>query len=161
MKETGASPTTEAEFERLAESLGFQVNYLARLLKSELEYRLRPYNLSPTIWTVLVAMLEEDGLSQRDVAARAGLDNATMTRALDVLEARDFINRNRDGDDRRVQIISLTEEGRKIATETARVGEEINRAAVELLTPNECRQVPELIRRLTLKMESLAEGKTP
>jgi len=146
--------------EKLAEGLGFQLSHLARLMKGELEHRLKAVSISPTIATVLVAMLEEDGLSQRDVAARAGLDNATMTRALDVLEARRLIHRHRDGDDRRVQIISLTDQGRVIATDTARISQEINREALHDLTSDERSKLTWLIGEVTAKMESIAQARS-
>jgi len=143
-------------FELLKDSLGFRVNYLAKLMRSELEFRLQSFGISSTQWTVLVALLQEDMISQRDVAERVTLDNATTTRVLDVLEARGFISRNRTDDDRRVQIIALSDVGREFALEAAKCGEEINLAALESLTPEQKTSLIEIIEKLTIRVESIA-----
>ncbi len=148
--------TKKERFEPLKDSLGFRVNYLAKLMRSELEFRLQSFGLSSTQWAVLVALLQEDMISQRDVAERVSLDNATTTRVLDVLEAKDFISRNRIDDDRRVQIIALSPEGRKFALEAAKCGEIINLAALEALTPEERISLSRIIDRLTQRTEAIA-----
>ncbi len=71
--------------QRLQDSLGFLINGLARLMRTALEVRLHDTGLSPTTWTVIMALGEEDGLSQTDLSRRTFLDGATITRALDQL----------------------------------------------------------------------------
>ncbi len=148
--------TGKERFEQLKDSLGYRVNYLAKLMRGELEFRLQPFGLSSTQWAVLVALLQEDMISQRDVALRVSLDNATMTRVLDVLEARDFISRTRIDDDRRVQLIALSDQGRKFALEAANCGEAINDSALEVLSADERINLQAIIDRLTRRLEALA-----
>ncbi|MFN3821903.1 MAG: MarR family winged helix-turn-helix transcriptional regulator [bacterium] len=120
--------------EPLNRSLGFIVNALARVMRNELDAVVKPYGLTPTTWTVLMALCEEDRLSQTDLANRVFLDGATTTRALDLLEARGFIQRVRDEEDRRVQIIHLTSEGLDLGRKLSLLGKEINQ---RVLTPLE------------------------
>jgi DNA-binding MarR family transcriptional regulator len=143
------------DFEPLHESLGFLLNHIARLMRSELEYRLQAFNLTPTTWTVMVVLLEQDRQSQRDIAEHTALDNATITRALDLLEAREYISRNRPEEDRRVQIIALTPEGRKAGLSAVRCGQEINKAAIEFLMPEEREVLPGIIGRLRIRMQTI------
>lgn len=145
--------------EPLTESLGFLVNALARLLRNELDARVRDYGLTPTTWTVLMALFEEDRLSQTDLASRVYLDGATTTRALDLLEARGLIQRIRDEDDRRVQIIHLTEVGRITASRLAQIGVKINEQAMASLEEDEKLMLIGLLNRVLdqMKGETIAE----
>jgi len=129
--------TNDTEFEKLGDSLGFIVNGLARLMRNELENRLKEAGLTPTTWTVLMALLEEDRLSQTDLARRTFFDGATMTRALDPLEAKGYISRIRDEGDRRVQIVVLNEAGRDAALTSAKSGMEINDEAMAAFSVKE------------------------
>jgi|GEM_PF-479523 len=144
-------------FERLSDSLGFRVNYLARLMRSELEFRIKPFGLNGTTWPVMVALYEQDGQSQSDIGDRTGMDAPTMTRALDNLEARRYIDRYRDDHDRRVQLILLTREGRSVAIRAAQIGEEINRETVQLLSEEEREILWSSVSRIETALKSLIE----
>ena len=71
---------------RLAESLGYIINRTALRLKNELHKGLRLFNVTPDQWGLLAQLLEVDGISQRELAEKAGKDQPTITRILDLLE---------------------------------------------------------------------------
>lgn len=134
--------------QQLQDSLGFLVNGLARLMRTALEEKLHKVGLSPTTWTVIMALGEEDGLSQTDLSKRTFLDGATITRALDQLTESNYIERHRDNTDRRVQIVVLTKEGRKAYRRVVRYGREVNDAATVDLTLKTRKQFETNIRHL-------------
>jgi DNA-binding MarR family transcriptional regulator len=70
------------------------------------------HGLSATALDVLAALVELDELSHRDLAGYLRLAPATLTPVLDALEAEGALNRVRDGADRRVVRVSITEHGR-------------------------------------------------
>ncbi len=69
--------------------------------------------LSVTALEVLGALIEHDGCSHRDLAGRLRLAPATLTPVLDSLEAAGALIRVRDGVDRRVVRVSITDPGRE------------------------------------------------
>ena len=140
--------------QHLQDSLGFLINGLARLMRSALETRLQDTSLSPTTWTVLVALGEEDGLSQTDLSRRTFLDGATITRTLDQLAELSYIERHRDNIDRRVQKVVLTEKGRKAYQRAVRYGKEVNLEAINDLSAKESREFEENIRRVISRMQN-------
>lgn len=140
--------STEPEVQHLDHSLGFLINALARMMMNELDGRLQESGLTPTTWSVLMALGEEDGLPQTELSRRTFLDGATMTRALDILESRDFIKRERDELDRRVQIVTLTSAGREVYPVFARYGMNVNDEAAQVLTPGERDCIEGCVRRL-------------
>ena len=140
--------------QRLQDSLGFLINGLARLMRTALEEKLHQAGLSPTTWTVIMALGEEDGLSQTDLSKRTFLDGATITRALDQLTESNYIERHRDNTDRRVQIVVLTKDGRKAYRRVIRYGREVNEAATVELNLKTKEQFETNIRRLISSMQS-------
>lgn len=142
----------------LQNSLGFLVNALARLMRTELERRLVPVGLTPTTWLVLHALAQDDLVSQTELARRTIMDGATMTRALDVLEARGLIARVRDESDRRVQIIKLKAEGRGLLEEIAWIGPAVNDEMTASLTNEEREQLEEIMRRMVFFNEPAERG---
>ena len=145
----------DGNIQTLDRSLGFMVNGLARLMRMALENRLRSAGLTPTIWTVLMALGEEDNFSQTDLARRTLLDGATITRALDALESKGYIERHRDDDDRRVQIVALTDTGRTAYYDMARCGEQVNNEAVAELSNDEQRQLFGMFQMVLKRMNNL------
>lgn len=138
--------------QRLQHNLGFLINGLARMMRTVLEVRLQETGLSPTTWTVIMALGEEDGLSQTDLSKRTFLDNATITRALDQLTELSYIERHRDDTDRRVQLVVLTRKGNNAYQKVKNYGLEINEMATADLTIKTRERFEENIRRIIDRM---------
>jgi DNA-binding MarR family transcriptional regulator len=71
------------------------------------------HGLSATALDVLGALDELDEVSHRDLAGHVRLAPATLTPVLDALEKAGALVRVRDGSDRRVVRISITQQGRE------------------------------------------------
>jgi DNA-binding MarR family transcriptional regulator len=71
------------------------------------------HGLSTTALDVLGALVELGELSHRDLAGHLRLAPATLTPVLDALEGAGALTRVRDGSDRRVVRVSITEQGRE------------------------------------------------
>jgi len=135
--------------------LGFLVNGLARLMRTELENRLRPYGLTPTMWSVLMALYELDSPSQTDLARATFLDGATVTRTLDILEAKGYLERHRGNNDRRVQNVALTDKGREMTCIINQFGNIVNNDATRMLTTDERIRFEDTISRLIGHLQDL------
>lgn len=126
--------SSSVDFQNISGNFGFMINSLARLLRIELEKQLADSGLTPTTWTVLMALGEQDGIRQIELSQRAFMDSATMTRALDSLETKYFIRRERATVDRRAQIVTLTTEGKQAFEKFLEYGVRINELATSELT---------------------------
>ena len=62
-------------------------------------------------WVVLKRAHEEPGISQREIASGTFKDPASITRILDILEKRGWLDRRKHPTDRRNYSIYLSEEG--------------------------------------------------
>lgn len=88
-------------------------------------------------WTILRVLWQEDGLSQRELSARAGVTDSTTLAAVKVLEALGYIERAQlPGNKKRVHIF-LTLLGRAKMRKLVPMAEEVNAIGVDGLTQEE------------------------
>jgi DNA-binding MarR family transcriptional regulator len=83
-----------------------------RLLSARFQRFLDAEGLSHSGWLVLMKLGDADGLTQREVADRCYVTQATVTGVVDTLERDGLVVRERGTDDRRVVRVRLTDTGR-------------------------------------------------
>lgn len=88
---------------------GMQLTQLSRAWRAELDRRLAELGLSQARWLVLLHLARNtEKPTQGELATSVGVENPTLARLLDALEAQDLIERQLDQHDRRIKKISLT-----------------------------------------------------
>lgn len=89
---------------------GMQLAHLSRAWRAELDRRLAELGLSQARWLVLLHLARNsERPTQGELACSVGVENPTLARLLDALEAQQLIERQPDQNDRRVNKIALTE----------------------------------------------------
>ncbi|MFH0177524.1 MarR family winged helix-turn-helix transcriptional regulator [Streptomyces cacaoi] len=82
----------------------------AKLARKSAE-ALVPYGVDGRELAVLVVLADEETLSQAEAAGRLGVDRTTMVALVDGLEDHGLVERRRDPQDRRRNIVRLTDAG--------------------------------------------------
>ncbi|MGE3073633.1 MAG: MarR family winged helix-turn-helix transcriptional regulator [Dehalococcoidia bacterium] len=95
----------------IQEPLGLHLSRIARQLQRAFDDALAETGGSLPTWVVLASLKGVQHAMQRDLAARAGIEPATLTHHLNRLEAAGFVRRTRSSGNRRIQTVELTEEG--------------------------------------------------
>ena len=129
---------------------------LAKAMRARLESRLANAGASLPAWCVLSCAIDEEGLSQRQLEERMGIESATLTRHLDRLEADGLVVRRRDGDDRRILRVFPTSVARELHARMATVAISLDADLTAGLSDHE---LCELRRLLSLLFKNL--GDTP
>jgi len=96
--------------EDLSRNFGFILNDVARLLRTAFDRRVRSLGLTRSQWWVLNHLFRNDGVTQSELADILEVEKATLGRLLDRLEAKGWVRRESDADDRRAKRVFLTEE---------------------------------------------------
>ncbi|MGE4371971.1 MAG: MarR family winged helix-turn-helix transcriptional regulator [Xanthobacter sp.] len=100
---------------------GFQFVTLARQWRQAVDARLAATGLTDATWAPLVHLQEAgDGISQKDLAARVGIEGSTLVRLLDILVKQELVERHPHEADRRTNRIVLTDRGREVLTSIRR-----------------------------------------
>lgn len=95
-------------------SLGYQVRELNRAIQRNLQARIQPHGATLGAWYFLRVLWEGDGLTQRELATRTGMQEPTAVIALRGMEAAGWIRREPSEQDRRKVAIHLTPAGRAL-----------------------------------------------
>lgn len=118
-------------------SAGYLINDLARQFANALQARIRPLGLSTGVFPVLVHLWEHDGLTQSDLVARVGVEQATMANTLARMQRDGLVKRRRDDRDGRIRRNWLTEHAKSLRDPAIAAAEEVNRTALSGLSVEE------------------------
>jgi DNA-binding MarR family transcriptional regulator len=118
--------------DELLEKSGFLLVRLAMAFKARAIAELEAAGYSQYHYSVLAVLGEQPRKTQATIAEALGVDPSQLVGILDALEARGLIERQRDPDDRRRHVVSLTARGR---AQLVRLRRLIDRMEDELFAP--------------------------
>ena len=135
--------------------LGRLLGIAGRMVQARFHRVLEAQGLTHAGWQVLLTLWKDDNLTQREVADRVYVTQATVTGVVDTLEREGFVTRTRDETDRRVVRVGLTKDGRKRLERTFKTVAAEMAPVFEDMTPRE----EQVVRRfLTRTVERLRES---
>jgi len=140
---------------RLQDSVGYLVKNAFRALSDCVHGKFAAQGCSFQQWIVLMHL--RDGMVQTvaDLSRELRHDSGAMTRAIDQLEARGWIERQRNRDDRRLIELSLTAEGNAVADSLIPLAVGTLNAVLEDFSREEVQQLQSMLRRLTSNARQL------
>lgn len=92
------------------------------------------FNITPVQFALLFSATRQPGQDQRTLAGTIGFDTSTIGAVVDRLESRGLIRRNASPTDRRVRLLTVTDDGRALLE---RVMPAMLRAQERMLAPLE------------------------
>jgi MarR family transcriptional regulator, organic hydroperoxide resistance regulator len=137
----------------IEESLGYLVNYLAKLFSQIHAACLAPHGISLGQWGVLMFLWVQDGQTQRELSRQVAIDDASMVRSIDRMERDGLVQRVRNKHDRRQINIFLTEKGRGLRDQLIPCALAGNAVATQGFTESEQHQVSALLHRMIASLE--------
>jgi MarR family transcriptional regulator, organic hydroperoxide resistance regulator len=143
-----ADTRAEAEGIREESPVAYLFVKLAKRLRAEFEGRLAPLGIHAGQDRLMEEIWRADGLRQGELIERLGLEPPTVTGILQRLEREGFIRRRPDPENRRVQRVYLTEEGRKLERPVRKVWSEVEKEFLANLSAAERKELLETLTRL-------------
>lgn len=123
-----------ARFTSTDQSIGAQMTNVSRKITNLFAGRLKPYNITPEQWSVLYQVCRNEGINQKTIAMRSNKDQPTVTRILDVLDNKQFIERKADPSDRRAFLIYATPSAKVLISDTVPLEIQLNEQLVQGIT---------------------------
>jgi DNA-binding MarR family transcriptional regulator len=127
---------TDDDGTAVEELLGARLGYLLKHAQLRLNERagpaLAPFGLDARELAVLAVLAAGRPLSQLEAARRLGVDRTTMVALVDTLEGKGLVERRRSAQDRRRNVVELTERGRRVRADAENARETAER---EFLAP--------------------------
>jgi MarR family transcriptional regulator for hemolysin len=143
--------------------LGFALSEVTRLWRLVLDQRLRPRGLSQATFRALVNLARlGDGVTQRALAERIGIEGPSLVRLLDALEANGLVERRPQPMDRRAKALYLTEKARAVLDDAGGVADDVRAEILDGIAEAELTIAISVLDRIAANAEgaSLALGKT-
>ena len=137
-------------------SLGYQVNYLARLLARALHERIAPLGVVPGQFAQLLTLYAEDGLTQRELCDRVGIEQPTMANTLQRMERDGLIRREPDPVDGRRARVLLTGRARELEAPLVAAAQDVNAVATAGLDEQEVAALLHTVARVVASLEAAA-----
>lgn len=132
-----------------SEFLPYLMNRVVGQINAPMQLQLRQRGLTMTHWRVLGFLCERDGLIISELADRTLTDQATLSRALDRLQARGLIQRRVAREDSRRIEVHLCAAGRVLNAELARCARLVEDWAFAGMSADELEQLHRLLSRLS------------
>ncbi|MFC2952054.1 MarR family winged helix-turn-helix transcriptional regulator [Marinicaulis aureus] len=121
----------------LDEFAPYRIVALGHAISGRLARAYRDENITIPEWRVLAVIGEAERVAARDVVKRTPMDKMTVSRAVASLEQKGFVSRAPDETDRRVSMLSLSTEGRKVFDRVAALALEFEDSLLSSLDPEE------------------------
>jgi MarR family transcriptional regulator, transcriptional regulator for hemolysin len=103
---------------------------------------------SRPVWMVLLALKSGAAASQQQIADHIGIRGATLTHHLGGMEERGLVVRTREPDDRRTQVVRLTDDGERLFVALAGAAREFDTRLRRGLKTTEIAELDALLQRL-------------
>ena len=138
------------ELVKINELLSILSGRLSATLNRHLNKKFKAAELEITTeqWLVLVCLWNKDKLTQQAISERTFKDKASITRLLDTLSRHDLIERHSEPTDRRINLIHLTEKGKRLEEQAMAIVKESFEQAITGITSQELLFSREIIIKL-------------
>ena len=139
-------------------SLGYQANHLARLLAQSLHQRIAPLGVVPGQFAQMLALFDQDGLTQRELCERVGIEQPTMANTLQRMERDSLVRRRPDPADGRRARVLLTARARALQDRLVAAAHEVNAVASSDINEHEVSAFMHTMARIISNLEAAADA---
>jgi DNA-binding MarR family transcriptional regulator len=106
------------------------------------------YGMTRTQWRVLANLGKFGAMTASEICAISHVEKTKVSRSVSALEAAGMLSRARSPEDRRAEILALTEQGRAAFAELGELAKAFDRTLREMIGPEEVAVVDTVLRRL-------------
>ncbi len=105
-------------------------------------------DVKPAYIGALMPLWQEDGLKLVELSRRSGLETSTMTGLIDRMERDGLVERCDDANDRRVQLVYLTEKGRQAMSPALAVVDSVLDNVFEGISQKDLSKTTDVLKRV-------------
>jgi DNA-binding MarR family transcriptional regulator len=136
------------------ESLGWLLGALKQSIVKAVDVHLAEHGLTHAQWGPMLTLRMCGKTSVAHLVRELDTDAGAMTRMLDRIEAKGLCQRERSAEDRRVVLVSLTDEGVRVTAEVKAVLSDVFNSHLQGFTEDEWRLLIKLLQRLLANGEA-------
>jgi len=134
-------------------SIGFQCSLTFRAFSSVLERKLRGTGVSQGQFVALAHLIALGPMTQSELASQLGITAASTVRLVDRMERDGWVARGQASGDRRVKVVSATEEALEIWEDLSKHARSLLQQAYQGLPPEEIEATIRTLTRIRQNLE--------
>lgn len=125
--------------EKLEQVIFYSIDKAIKQYRQFAQRRLNEAGIDITIdqWLVLHSIEDQPGISQTEIAGQVFKDAASVTRIIELLKKKNFLERKEHESDRRRFTLELTKEGKTMMKQAAKVAEQNRSVALKGISEKE------------------------
>lgn len=136
------------------DSVGFVVREVWRLFARCLQPRIAREGVTIGMWFALRMLWDEDGMTQRELCERVGINAPTMVMALNSMGRAGLVKRVQNRTDRRKINVFLTARGRNLKRKLWPMAAEVLAVGLSGLTSDQVRSLNKMLMQIRLNLEN-------
>jgi MarR family transcriptional regulator for hemolysin len=142
--------------------IGKLIGKTARQWRRAVDRQLQPFGLTEATWLPLLHVARANApMRQKDLAASLSLDNSSVVRLLNELQAAGLVERREEDVDRRAKAIVLTELGRTTVVKVERSSRAVREKVLANLSDAELLAASQTIERIYAALQDIAPPELP
>jgi DNA-binding MarR family transcriptional regulator len=106
--------------------LGYLIHDVSRLRRSAFDRCMKPLNVTRSQWWVLAYLSRQDGMTQSQLAEELDIGKVAVGGLIDRLEKAEFLRREADTGDRRVNRVFLQPKSKQLIAKMRKVNHKMN-----------------------------------
>ena len=130
------------------ESIGYLIKRVGNLLSMTVDRGLAQYDMTHAQLGIFLKLLHGHANTAADLARELMTDTGAITRTLDRLEEKGFVQRTRSHEDRRVVQVELTEKGMQLADRMTQIAVDALNHHLRGFSGDELAQFKDFLRRV-------------
>ena len=138
---------------KLDDSIDFKLVRVVNKLRCQIGRQLKDLDMTSEQWVVLARLWEQDGLNQKELAEKILKDQANMTRILDKVVKKGWVQRLDAVEDRRAYLLYLTDEGKRMVETTYPLVTQVKEKLESRLTDQEIKVVMSILDKLSESLD--------
>jgi DNA-binding MarR family transcriptional regulator len=141
--------------------LEFLLAEVVRLQLRVYNGRFRATGLNQSQVAALIHLDRVEEISQTELAERLGMQKAAAGTLIDGLEGKGLVERTRGREDRRLQLVSISDAGRRLVDEVDHMAEALGTALRQGVSREERAQLVSILQRLRDNLREMEKGEAP
>ncbi len=130
------------------QSLGFVLNRTSLASKHSFNEHIKAFGISPEQWSVIYRVVENDGISSKELADSTYKDQGNLTRMIDKLVEKAYVRRETNVKDKRAIKLYKTKKSQSLVEKIIPISTSHNESLTQGLSEEEKVKLIELLNRV-------------
>lgn len=132
----------------LQDMIGYLIHRTDTKLTNYFTDRLKPFDVTPEQWSVIVVLDKDRGMTQKDLVEASEKGQTTLVRMINSMEKKGMVKKVYNQEDRRSHLLYLTDKGSKIKSEILPVVKDAHESVTKCLSDAEVQQLKTFLNKM-------------